>query len=1023
MGNDFDNDDLSWLRRPNDQDDDSNQDEQPDLDWLIGDQGNAPKQRDEKRLGVTGELPWLRDRDSDDQGVTSEEDLNFDWMSDPTSEPKQGEQRRLGVTGQLNWLQDPTEATEEAPQVNARKSAIEEQIEAAERAAGVNRNIETPNFDDEETSALPSWLQGAEADPEDDLTLDDAPEFNFEDLVSENPDWLPTPTATNTPVESFNFDDLDVAETPDWLRVDRASTDDDDFFNDLFGDQADEVDLFAGQSSGTGLTGLLNADDVLDESDEAALAPSGTGLTGLLNPDASTELDSDFDLFKDFGDPASEDEEPSFDDFDWSFSEDQLETPSPVQPVRSSSSMDELDDLGWLESLEAAPVTASSSKTPPKADSIDVDSFLASLGTGSGNEIIPQVDFDDLANTIDFEDLFNDDFDQLQSPQEETPLPLAPDWLANVSVGEVSASAIVRKQQDRPLEDLSDRLLALREEGLNLNPTETVENDLALANLIPDLTDALPPAPIQPGTLSITNQLKLTPEQIKNAQLLAGIASLAGDAIGVEALRESVAKPRPRLRLQLKIGRLLIAVVVLIAVILPFFGIGQIGELPPGLFPTNSPEQRVFDQIDRLQPGQLVLFAAEYGATSAGDLNTVSDVLLNHIVLRGARPVIVSTNPIGVLLASERVTRITGLTPNTDYYIGGYIAGESIGLRDFSENLRQLTSNDLQGQSTGLALNSLDDFALIVVVAERLESARNWAEQIAPITNVPITMGISYSASPLIMPYLNAGIDGVIIGYEDAFTYSVLLEGLEGVDRPTEEATASETPTVETPILATPIVETPTLATPIAETPTATPIPTLASPTAQPTTIATGESIATATVDAIIIIATEEVTPTLTPENTVIPPSPTPIPPTPTDAATETFARVNASQAVNVREGAGLGFRPVGSVQPGERVLVLEANSDQTWYRVRLANDLEGWILGTLLDFEDDSTNWDDEGQTVYISFIRQSPPTSTPAPIASAPELIPYREERWYAMTLGISVIVLIIAVVNIFNLIRRGR
>lgn len=1005
MGNDFDNDDLSWLRRDQDDDSKGDGDEQPDLDWLIGDQGNAPKSRDEKRLGVTGELPWLRDRDSTDQDDTSDDAINFDWMPDADDQPKQGDQRRLGVTGQLSWLQDPTEATDEAPQVNARKSAIEEQIEAAERAAGVQRDLETSA---EEQSALPSWLQDADADLDADLTLDDDPDFNFDDLEAETPEWLPTatstPTAANTPAESFNFDDLnlDLTEDADWLPVERpvdaTGVSDEDFFNDLFGDQPDEFDLFAGQSSGTGLTGLLNPDNAPTESD----------------------LDTDFDFFKDLdATPTNEDDAPSFDDFDWSF--DEPATP-PAQPVRAQSPADELDDLAWLDNLEIAntPAPAASPKSP-KTDLEDIDSFLATLGSGSA--IIPAADLDPLgedANAVDFDDLFSD-FDQLEtSQQEETPLPLAPDWLANVSVGEVSASAIVRKQQDRPLEDLSDRLLALREEGLNLSPTESVENDLSLANLIPDLTDALPPAPIQPGSLSITNQLKLTPEQIKNAQLLSGIAASAGDAIGVESLREAVAKPPRRLRLQLKLGRLLIAVVILIAVTLPFLGIAQIGELPPPAFSADSPEQRVFDQIDRLLPGDLVLFAAEYGATAAGDLNTLSDVLLNHVVLRGARPVIVSTNPIGVLLAGERITAINGLTRNTDYYIGRYIAGESIGLRSFGQDIRQLTSNDLQGQPTGLAINSLNDFALIIVVAERVESVRTWAEQIAPMTTVAIAMGISYSASTLALPYLNTGIDGVIVGYEDAFTYSLLLEGLEGVSRPTEEATP--TMTIETPVIETPIVETPI---PTAETPT---VEMTASATRtrlapSPTATSAGESIATATLDAVIIIATEELTPTpeITTTTPAASPSPTPIPPTATPATQERFARVNASQAVNVREGAGLGFRPIGSVQPGERVLVLEANSDQTWYRVRLTNELEGWILGTLLDFEDNSTNWDFEGQAVYISWVRQAP--LTPEPIAAAPELIPYREERWYAMTLGISVIVVIIAVANIFNLIRRGR
>ena len=72
MANDFDKDDFSWQRDKRDkrnQDDDNNdqpEDDFPDLDWLTDDseKKSSPSVSDPKKLGVTGQLPWLRDNDS-----------------------------------------------------------------------------------------------------------------------------------------------------------------------------------------------------------------------------------------------------------------------------------------------------------------------------------------------------------------------------------------------------------------------------------------------------------------------------------------------------------------------------------------------------------------------------------------------------------------------------------------------------------------------------------------------------------------------------------------------------------------------------------------------------------------------------------------------------------------------------------------------------------------------------------------------------------------------------------------------
>ncbi|HEX2621171.1 MAG TPA: hypothetical protein VHL11_13510, partial [Phototrophicaceae bacterium] len=78
MGNDFDKDDFSWKRDKRGQGDDNDQPEEdfPDLDWLTDDseKKSSPSSGDAKKLGVTGQLPWLRDTDSDDTQAPADDD-------------------------------------------------------------------------------------------------------------------------------------------------------------------------------------------------------------------------------------------------------------------------------------------------------------------------------------------------------------------------------------------------------------------------------------------------------------------------------------------------------------------------------------------------------------------------------------------------------------------------------------------------------------------------------------------------------------------------------------------------------------------------------------------------------------------------------------------------------------------------------------------------------------------------------------------------------------------------------------
>ena len=272
--------------------------------------------------------------------------------------------------------------------------------------------------------------------------------------------------------------------------------------------------------------------------------------------------------------------------------------------------------------------------------------------------------------------------------------------------------------------------------------------------------------------------------------------------------------------------------------------------------------------------------------------------------------------------------------------------------------------------------------------------------------------------------------EGVVIGESEdgAWTQVRLEDGTEGwiatqllrFETRLIEVEATATATIE-PSPA-PATEQPATATPISETETATPTP--APPTA-----------------------------TLTP--TPAPPTATPTP------ATVTIGIVNADTAVNVRE------EPNGAVlavaRPGDELLVIGQNEDESWTQVRLPDGREGWIASFLLIFEErpaadgdaalpriivvygrsrliyqDTQPEPTEEATAETTAEATEPaatptlapsPTPSPTPTVAVPSarIDEQAERRWYGMTFGLMVAIVVIAFGGLYNLLRallrRGR
>jgi len=405
------------------------------------------------------------------------------------------------------------------------------------------------------------------------------------------------------------------------------------------------------------------------------------------------------------------------------------------------------------------------------------------------------------------------------------------------SSGESLSAAIIRQQRDRPLEELDERLQALRSKALSAAEPET--DSPTAPQALYDVDDVLVSPEIAQRPGGVISAAALSKAQKRQLELLTEIVGGQLETDG-ETVAES---PRRREWLsRLALPRLLAALIIFLAVALPFvsadFGLG---DLPPQTFDGDNPTaNRVFSLMDSLTVGDWVLVGYEYGPTAAGELDVLADLLLRQLFSKGVKPIIVSSNPIAVVHAQNVIEDIRlsvqsaglDLEANRDYYLLRYLTGGALGLRDLSQNFGSMASASVHGEPTQLDLTSLDEMALMLLIAERAEDIRNWAEQVAPATSTVLVAATGYAAQPLAEPYVHsaAGIAGLLVGIRDAYTYGEMAQA---------RARATPPPTAILPPTATP--QPTSTAQPTATSqPTATAQPTATPPptsTAQPTVV------------------------------------------------------------------------------------------------------------------------------------------------------------------------------------------
>ena len=215
-----------------------------------------------------------------------------------------------------------------------------------------------------------------------------------------------------------------------------------------------------------------------------------------------------------------------------------------------------------------------------------------------------------------------------------------------------------------------------------------------------------------------------------------------------------------------------------------------------GNFDNPAPRKRVspltgygsmYIEIENIYNEQPVLIAHDYQPAAAGELHTAAAGVVDHLMEQGAYLTFVSTVPTGPALAEHFLanTQEDHDYRHTQQYINlGYLPGESAGLLSFIVAPKKIIPLAFDGSNAWgspplIEVNSIQDFAMILVITDDPNTAKIWIEQVGTILEeTPLTMVVSAQVEPLIQPYFRSSpqlLTGYVAGVIDSMNYEHLI--------------------------------------------------------------------------------------------------------------------------------------------------------------------------------------------------------------------------------------------------------
>lgn len=272
-----------------------------------------------------------------------------------------------------------------------------------------------------------------------------------------------------------------------------------------------------------------------------------------------------------------------------------------------------------------------------------------------------------------------------------------------------------------------------------------------------------------------STRLDVSEAQYRHAAVLRDL--IAAEALPKQDHAASIQRPA-------RLLNVILTGVLFLAALAPMFTGSQAAARPElNAFPESA---EIFNQIDTLPPDAPVLVVFDVQPALYGEMKAPLSAVLSHLLEKQARLAFVSTQPTGPALAERLLHEQLASAPAVvagDYVSFGYLTGGMAAVQSFASDPRAATLSAPAAaaqpwSSPSLqAVNSLNDFALVLVAVSEGEDGRMWIEQAAPSLERGMLLVASAQAAPSLRPYYGGEpmpVAGLVAGVTGATYYERL---------------------------------------------------------------------------------------------------------------------------------------------------------------------------------------------------------------------------------------------------------
>ena len=202
----------------------------------------------------------------------------------------------------------------------------------------------------------------------------------------------------------------------------------------------------------------------------------------------------------------------------------------------------------------------------------------------------------------------------------------------------------------------------------------------------------------------------------------------------------------------------------------------------PGQF-----SQDVFDEIEKLQPGDKVLMAWDYDPSTEGELSPMAMAFTRQCAAKKAKLYFITLLPLGPQMIDKSIEGVMRVdypdrVYGEDYVNLGFKSGNEGVVKVIITNLRGLYTTDARGINIDQIpmcrdIQSVQDMKLIVNISGSYPGTKEWVQYaVTPYqSKLKMVAGCTGVQAPLLFPYIPEQLTGLLVGIKGAAEYEQLV--------------------------------------------------------------------------------------------------------------------------------------------------------------------------------------------------------------------------------------------------------